>query len=83
MLIEAGDIIGGPRYDSEHHSWEYEFWGKIDRRGWMLVVALHCSADFMHSPRVTYISVHQLNAKRAARKKVKDKGGHHNDKDLL
>jgi hypothetical protein len=65
--IESGKIIGGPREDEEHRSWKYDFWTKIDGKGWKLVVALDWDIDLERCPQATYVSVHRLNAKRVKR----------------
>lgn len=69
LIIEEGEIIAGPIYVAEHRSWRCEIFGKVDGRGWKLVVALDCDSDFCESPAVTIVTVHRIGVKRAKRKK--------------
>jgi hypothetical protein len=73
MMIQGGKIAGGPDYDSEHNSWEYEFYGRVDGKGWYLVIGLDCESDFTACPRVALITVHRLSRKDAL-KKVQHQG---------
>ena len=63
--METGTIIFGPDYDKGHHSFKYELFGKIDGKGWKLVVALDCASDFSESPRVSLVTIHRNSVKRA------------------
>lgn len=74
LLLETGRIIGGPDYDEQHHSWHYDFWGKVDHKGWKLIVALHCDSDLIQRPVATYVSIHQLSSRRASKKLEREKG---------
>lgn len=69
LVIERGEVIGGPTYDEEHHSWKCEVFGKVDGKGWNLVVALECNSDFHEAPLITYVTAHRMRVKDAHHKK--------------
>ena len=73
FLIEQGEIMGGPIFDPEHQSWEYEFYGRVDGKGWYLVAALDCRSDLVACPRVILVTVHRLPRKKASKKREKNK----------
>ena len=64
-LIETGEIIQGPEYDDDYHSWKCAIWGKVDSKGWKLIVGLDCASDLCKAPVLTLITVHQMGAERA------------------
>jgi len=72
QILEEGEVIFGPIHDSAHGSWKCEIYSKVEGRGWNLVVALDCTADYCESPLLHLITVHRVGLKRA---KAKSKRG--------
>ncbi len=72
ILIESGEIVGGPIYDKENHSWEYEIYGRVQGKSWYLVVGLDCGSDLARTPRAVYLTVHRWTSKQAALRKKRN-----------
>lgn len=62
-ILEEGEVISGPLFDSDHFSWRCEMLMKIDGKGWKLVVALDCAADYCESPLIHLITIHRARNK--------------------
>ena len=63
QILEEGEIISGPVFDSDFFSWKCEMFLKIEGKGWKLVVALDCASDYCESPLIHLITIHRIRNK--------------------
>lgn len=63
QILEEGEIVSGPVFDSDYFSWKREVFLKLEGTGWKLVVALDCASDYCESPLIHLITIHRMRKK--------------------